>query len=101
MYHPIVKEQVLPGQLEGQQTNPDFTGARRDCQHVFAICLSDLGLSSISVEVNVASLMPMRRQSSFTATPASASCNTPTICSSLNRLFFLTLLLSRSYTRRS
>src|ERR1700688_376242 len=31
----------------------------------------------------------MRRQSSFTGTPASASFNTPTICSSLNRLFFM------------
>jgi len=25
MYHPIVKEQVLPGQLEELQTNPDCT----------------------------------------------------------------------------
>jgi len=25
MYHPIVKEQVNPGQLEGLQTNPDTT----------------------------------------------------------------------------
>src|SRR5713226_9396673 len=45
--------------------------------------------------------MPTRRQRSFTGTPASASFNTPTICSSLNRLLFMTLLLSWSYTRRS
>src|SRR6266403_4960567 len=38
---------------------------------------------------NVASLIPNRRHSSFTGTPASASFNTPTICSSLNRLFFM------------
>src|SRR6266853_5626274 len=50
---------------------------------------------------NVASLIPIRRQRSFTGTPASASFNTPTICSSLNRLFFMVLLLSWSYTRRS
>src|SRR5271163_4424885 len=50
---------------------------------------------------NVASLIPTRRQRSFTGTPASASFNTPTICSSLKRLLFMALLLSRSYTRRS
>src|SRR6266481_2194520 len=38
---------------------------------------------------NVASLIPIRRHSSFTGTPASASFNTPTICSSLNRLFLI------------
>src|SRR6266436_4563984 len=38
---------------------------------------------------NVASLIPIRRQSSFTGTPASASFNTPTICSSEKRLFFM------------
>ena len=27
LFHPIVKEQVLPGQQEGLQTNPDATGA--------------------------------------------------------------------------
>ncbi len=48
-----------------------------------------------------AGLTPTRRQRSFTGTPASASFNTPTICSSLKRLLFMALLLSRSYTRRS
>src|SRR6266849_2336199 len=50
----------------------------------------------------VASLTPSRRHSSFTGTPASASFNTPTICSSLNRLFLMAcssrvVLPQRSY----
>src|SRR5579862_8247350 len=45
--------------------------------------------------------MPIRRQRSFMGTPASASFNTPTICSSLKRLPFMALLLSGLYTRRS
>jgi hypothetical protein len=32
MYHPIVKEQVNPGQLEGLQTNPDTTERAARCQ---------------------------------------------------------------------
>jgi hypothetical protein len=32
MYHPIVKEQVNPGQLEGLQTNPDITERVAKCQ---------------------------------------------------------------------
>src|SRR5712692_9414244 len=51
---------------------------------------------------NVASLTPSRRHRSFTGTPASASFNTPTICSSLNRLFLMAcssrvVLPQRSY----
>src|SRR5271156_3332445 len=34
MYHPIVKEQVNPGQLEGLQTNPDTTEQVPKCQAV-------------------------------------------------------------------
>jgi hypothetical protein len=49
----------------------------------------------------VASLTLTRRQSSFTGTPASASFNTPTICSSLNRLFLIGASSLASYTRRS
>ncbi|MGC1832142.1 MAG: hypothetical protein WA714_03685, partial [Candidatus Acidiferrales bacterium] len=33
-YHPIVKEQVNPGQLEGLQTNPDTTERCSKCQAV-------------------------------------------------------------------
>jgi hypothetical protein len=32
MYHPIVKEQVIPGQLEGLQTNHHSTEAPSKCQ---------------------------------------------------------------------
>ena len=32
MYHPIVKEQVLPGQLEGLKTNPDTIWPHHSCQ---------------------------------------------------------------------
>lgn len=32
MYHPIVKEQVIPGQLEGLQTNPHSRDAPLFCQ---------------------------------------------------------------------
>jgi hypothetical protein len=32
MYHPIVKELVLPGLQEGQQTNPDTTETLSTCQ---------------------------------------------------------------------
>jgi hypothetical protein len=34
MYHPIVKEQVNPGQLEGLQTNPDTIEPCPKCQAV-------------------------------------------------------------------
>ena len=33
MYHPIVKEQVIPGQLEGLQTNPDTIETTSASQH--------------------------------------------------------------------
>src|SRR5258708_36156604 len=42
--------------------------------------------------------MPSRRVSSASGTPASASFNTRTICSSLNRLFLMVLLLSGCFT---
>jgi hypothetical protein len=32
MYHPIVKEQVIPGQLEGLQTNVNYTDSMLLCQ---------------------------------------------------------------------
>jgi hypothetical protein len=32
MYHPIVKEQVIPGQLEGLQTNANYTDSPLLCQ---------------------------------------------------------------------
>ena len=43
MYHPIVKEQVNPGQLEGLQTNPDTTEQGSKCQAIiccelFVVC---------------------------------------------------------------
>jgi hypothetical protein len=37
MYHPIVKEQVNPGQLEGLQTNPESTEACLMCQAVIQL----------------------------------------------------------------
>ena len=36
LIHPIVKERVIPGQLEGLQTNPNPTEARHSCQRFFA-----------------------------------------------------------------
>ena len=43
MYHPIVKEQVLPGQLEGQQTNADNSEARAPSQRFFYLIVRRLG----------------------------------------------------------
>jgi hypothetical protein len=40
MYHPIVKEQVNPGQLEGLQTNPDTTKRYSKCQAVIQLLFS-------------------------------------------------------------
>jgi hypothetical protein len=37
MYHPIVKEQVNPGQLEGLQTNPDTIEPYLKCQAVIQL----------------------------------------------------------------
>ncbi|MGH9699988.1 MAG: hypothetical protein ACRD52_11090, partial [Candidatus Acidiferrales bacterium] len=36
LIHPIVKEQVIPGQLEGLQTNPNPTEAPQICQRFSA-----------------------------------------------------------------
>jgi hypothetical protein len=42
MYHPIVKEQVIPGQLEGLQTNPDTietaSASQHDTSDIFFAC---------------------------------------------------------------
>jgi hypothetical protein len=35
LFHPIVKEQIIPGQLEGLQTNPHPTEATTLCQVFF------------------------------------------------------------------
>jgi hypothetical protein len=35
LFHPIVKEQIIPGQLEGLQTNPHPTEASVMCQADF------------------------------------------------------------------
>jgi len=35
LYHSIVKEQVLPGQLEGRQTIANSTDATLSCQQIF------------------------------------------------------------------
>src|ERR1700676_3639203 len=40
MYHPIVKELVLPGLQEGQQTNPDTTETLSNCQALVKILKS-------------------------------------------------------------
>jgi hypothetical protein len=40
MYHPIVKELVLPGQQEGVQTNPDSTER-------FGFCQAQTGIDSV------------------------------------------------------
>ena len=37
MYHPIVKEQVIPGQLEGLQTNRHSTEAPSKCQALMSV----------------------------------------------------------------
>ena len=35
MYHPIVKEQVIPGQLEGLQAISDYSYGSLECQAAF------------------------------------------------------------------
>jgi hypothetical protein len=42
MYHPIVKELVLPGLQEGQQTSPDTTETLSNCQALVKIVLKSL-----------------------------------------------------------
>jgi hypothetical protein len=37
MYHPIVKEQVIPGLLEGLQTNPNPNETLHSCQPYYAV----------------------------------------------------------------
>jgi hypothetical protein len=37
MYHPIVKEQVIPGQLEGLQTNRHSTDPPSKCQALIPV----------------------------------------------------------------
>src|SRR5712692_9012995 len=68
----------------------------------WATILFSRPFSSSSCRSRLASLTPSRRHRSFTGTPASASFNTPTICSSLNRLFLMAcssrvVLPQRSY----
>jgi hypothetical protein len=37
MYHPIVKEQVIPGQLEGLQTNRHSNDPPANCQALMPV----------------------------------------------------------------
>jgi len=42
LFHPIVKEQVIPGQLEGLQTNPNLIDSPLLCQAFFLAILAAL-----------------------------------------------------------
>jgi hypothetical protein len=39
MYHPIVKEQVIPGQLEGLQAIRNYSDGTRKCQAISTLTL--------------------------------------------------------------
>ena len=52
MYHPIVKEQIIPGQLEGLQTNPDTIETASASQHDTSAILVCLWISRVIAFVN-------------------------------------------------
>jgi hypothetical protein len=55
MYHPIVKEQIIPGQLEGLQTNPDTIettfASQHDTSAIFFACGFPLAVALLLTRV--------------------------------------------------